>query len=1044
MRTTLLALITGSVLLMASSVMAQTRTTGAVRGVITDKNGDAVAGATVVVTSPVLQGQQAESTNADGVYFLASLPPGTYRMTVYFADSETTRTNVLVQLGKTSQVNVEIDPNAGEVIEIQGRPPVIDQGSTKTGYSISEDYTRNIPTGRTFGAVMGSAAGSQSDFYGTSFGGSTSAENVYIIEGVNTTDPAFGLQSTNLPNEFIQETELITGGYDAEYGRATGGVVNVVTKSGGNEFHGSVWSSVTPGALTAAEELTPSAGSSLERNEELDFDVVVGAEVGGPIIEDRLWFHVGVTPTFVRNQTHRIVQRFVDRDGDGIEDSNPSTGFPILEEVGRHTYSHSDNTLFFTSKLTGQITPEHQGSVSFLGNPRSFDWYPTVAGSESANKERRERGAWDVSGKWTSKFNNNKTQVDAVVGWHRNQRNDLPSLGDGDTPGILDQRTRSLMDYAPYETYFGGVPDGCRDDPADTSVDPYPLIDNCPVSNYRLGGRLFKQEQVTDRISAILSATQRLNLAGQHIVKVGLDTEFQSYDLNKNFPGGERFVRYDEDGWYSDRWYSLTPNGGEMCDISGTTVGCDWRNSGLPASTTTRNIALYLQDSWQPIPNLTLKAGLRWESQALLSASEVAGMVSPVTGEKFPETAFSINDMFAPRLGVIYDPTQAGRSKIFGHWGRFYESIPMDINARAFGGEVYNRNYFTTDDCPTDLAPGQRCGVDGAFARYYLGGGDEAVVDGIGGQYVDEVVLGGEYELLSDFKVGASYVRRELGRVIEDISTDNGSTYIIANPGRVDEGVIDQLIADGVGVNRYLALNFDTPTRVYNSLVMTAEKRFTRDLMLVASYTLSRVEGNMPGLFSPETNQLDPNLTSMYDLPELMANRTGPLGHDRTHLLKLDGYYAVDLNLVGRFVFGGSVRATSGIPHNYLASHYAYGQSEVYLLPRGMADRSPMATQFDGRVQYARALGNGMTIEAWVDVFNLFNQQPETDADEMYTNDVTNPIVGGDTNDLAHLKAVDGATLQDENRSVEVNPNFGNVLFRQDPLQVRFGLRLTF
>ena len=100
--------------------------------------------------------------------------------------------------------------------------------------------------------MLGAAAGSQDDLYGVSFGGSTSAENIYIIEGINTTDPAYGLQSTNLPNEFIQETELITGGYNAEYGRSTGGVVNVLTKSGGNEFHGTVFTYFTPGALEAA------------------------------------------------------------------------------------------------------------------------------------------------------------------------------------------------------------------------------------------------------------------------------------------------------------------------------------------------------------------------------------------------------------------------------------------------------------------------------------------------------------------------------------------------------------------------------------------------------------------------------------------------------------------------------------------------------------------------------------------------------------------------------------------------------------------------
>ncbi|HUH04601.1 MAG TPA: carboxypeptidase-like regulatory domain-containing protein, partial [Kofleriaceae bacterium] len=203
----------------AHQAMAQTSTTGAVRGVVKDAStGEPIVGATVVATSRALQGQQAEITDGSGSYTLANLPPGTYEVTVYFSDARFSRSNVLIRLGKTAQVNISIDPKAtgGEIIRIEGTAPIIDQGSTKTGITINQDYTDNVPTGRTFGAVLGAAAGSQGDLYGVSFSGSTSVENVYIIEGINTTDPAFGLLSSNLPNEFVRETEVITGGYNAE------------------------------------------------------------------------------------------------------------------------------------------------------------------------------------------------------------------------------------------------------------------------------------------------------------------------------------------------------------------------------------------------------------------------------------------------------------------------------------------------------------------------------------------------------------------------------------------------------------------------------------------------------------------------------------------------------------------------------------------------------------------------------------------------------------------------------------------------------------
>src|SRR5690606_14546212 len=210
---------------------AQDSTTGAVRGIVRDKaTSETVIGATVVASGPALQGTQATITDETGQYFISNLPPGIYQIAIYYADAQFSRTNVLIQLGKTAVVNIEINTQAaaGETIVIEGRAPLLDQQSTKTGTTITSDYTENVPTGRTFGEVLGAAGGSQGDRYGTSFGGSTSVENTYIVEGINTTDPGFGLLSTNLPNEFIQETEVITGGYNAEYGRSTGGVINVI------------------------------------------------------------------------------------------------------------------------------------------------------------------------------------------------------------------------------------------------------------------------------------------------------------------------------------------------------------------------------------------------------------------------------------------------------------------------------------------------------------------------------------------------------------------------------------------------------------------------------------------------------------------------------------------------------------------------------------------------------------------------------------------------------------------------------------------------
>lgn len=1058
-------------LVWSTAAHAQTSTTGAVRGVVTDRaTGDVVIGATVVATSPVLQGTQAAITDESGSYYVSNLPPGTYELSVYYADAQFSRTNVLVQLGKVAKVNIEISTEAaaGETIVIEGRAPLIDQGSTKTGVTITSDYTQNLPTGRTFGSVIGSAAGATGDTYGTSFSGSTSAENIYIVEGINTTDPGFGLLSTNLPHEFIRETEVITGGYNAEYGRSTGGIINVITKSGSNEFHGSVFGYYTPGALSPDQKEIPVAGSAISSEDNLAHAIDFGAELGGPIVQDKLWFHVGISPSLSSTDVDRIVQRQVDADGDGIPDVGED-GFREFEELSRTTRQESQAIVYYTGKISGAVSPEHQGSVSVLGSPRTRDVIGALAAEETANTFDITDNIFDGSVKWTSKFFENQTQIDAVVGHHRDTQNQSAAFEDrGVTSHIRYETGRPLTEFAPYEP-GGMVPEGCIDDDPDDDFVP------CPTDLYRIGGVGFLEDTTSTRTSALLSLTQRARAAGHHVIKVGLEYEGQGFDDARGYTG-EGFMRERPGGAWL-RYRLFTPRAGDPMDPSFIECGgvdtdgdgvpeiepttCGLANAdGIPgrlsASTNTRNLGAYVQDSWSILPNLTLNAGVRWEQQTLYNAEEIQGQVSPLTGEPFDETAFTLSNMLAPRLGVIYDWTQEGRSKVFAHWGRFYESIPMDINSRAFGGEVLNIDVIAPGGCagePADMPEGV-CDPDAQLFNVPLGEGEEAVVPGIKAQYMDEFVLGSEYEILEDLKIGANYIYRDLGRIIEDISPDGGSTYVIANPGEVDEGAVADLRAEADRVEAAdpqratllrhqadlfeLSGTFDDPKRTYQALQLTADRRFTENIFVQASYTFSKTKGNFPGLFSPETGQLDPNLTSMYDLPDLMANRYGDLAADQPHLLKIDGYYRLNLQQAGLLTFGGRFRASSGIPINTLGAHPVYGRQESYILPRGTAGRTDFVSRVDTHIAYGRRLTDGVILEAFVDVFNLFNQQPGTRADEEYTLDDVNPIVGGDAEDLEHLKVVGTNTV------ATPRPNWKNASARQAPLSMRFGLRLTF
>ena len=234
-----------------SAAHAQTTTTGAIQGIVKDKKtGEPLPGVTVVASGTKNQGAPTALTDERGFYKIDNLAPGPYLVTFYFADLTIERSGVQVGVNRTTPVyiSMDMDQTKGEVVKVVGHAPTIDPTSTTQGITLDQEYTKNIPVpGRTFEAALGAAAGSQNDGLGVSFSGSSSLENQYYVDGVNTTGLSYGTVGSAVLNDFIQEIEVITGGYNAEYGRATGGVVNVVTKSGSNELAGSVFAYFTPG-----------------------------------------------------------------------------------------------------------------------------------------------------------------------------------------------------------------------------------------------------------------------------------------------------------------------------------------------------------------------------------------------------------------------------------------------------------------------------------------------------------------------------------------------------------------------------------------------------------------------------------------------------------------------------------------------------------------------------------------------------------------------------------------------------------------------------
>src|SRR5215470_16329740 len=214
-------------LFLAPGLVAQT--TGSIEGTVTDQNGGLLPGVTVEATSPNLQGSRTATTGPDGRFRFAGVPPGAYKVTANLSGFGAVQKNATVTLDSTATVNMQMQLATKESVTVSGEAPLVDTTSTTTGSNYSAKVIEKLPVSRNYADIIRSNPG---------VNGATSVENQYIIDGVNTTNVIKGFQGKAINTEFIQEVEVKTGGYQAEYGRALGGVINVITKSGGNEFHG--------------------------------------------------------------------------------------------------------------------------------------------------------------------------------------------------------------------------------------------------------------------------------------------------------------------------------------------------------------------------------------------------------------------------------------------------------------------------------------------------------------------------------------------------------------------------------------------------------------------------------------------------------------------------------------------------------------------------------------------------------------------------------------------------------------------------------------
>jgi hypothetical protein len=912
--------------LIGAGCLAMAGTTGNITGTITDGNGDPLPGVTVVMTSPNLIGTRTAVTDAQGKFRAVFLPPGIYDVTASFTGFRTQKAEVRVEIDGTVDVSMqmEVQNSIEDELVVTADLPVIDHTSTTAGANISEDFFTKIPTGRRVASIMEIAPGvSTTDVDGNfRINGSSGPENQYIIDGVNTTSIELGGQSANLNFDFIQEVQVKTGGYNAEFGRATGGILNVITKSGGNEFEGSIYAFADRRNQVSSARSVGVLGSASLGTDRDDW----GVTVGGPIIKDRLWFFVGVNP----NES----QAYVITPDDPVDFGDGTTTWADVRGENE-TISADRDILSWAAKLTWQLNESNTVTFSSNGDPQD-----AVFRDPSGTVSRDQATEFDSLNyivKWNSILNNIFT-LDVSYAYHEESRTD----------GTVDGNTNSRI-FA-----LGSSP------------------------NADVGGLGFEEdfEATRDDFNIKLGA-----YLGNHDLKAGIQYEETSFADTRNY-SGHGLTRLD------------FPNGQVRIRTFGQ-VAADGSTVPLSpqfAETTNEYNSFFIQDSWSVTPNFVVNLGFRDEVQKLLNSE----------GDTYHE----FDDNLAPRLGFTWDFLGDGRSKVFGHWGRFFQSLPMDINNRAAAPEIlFFRWFFMDDQSPQNILEWD----DAEIARIVnsqdpalelgFGSGSTAIDPNTEATNHDEIILGIEYEFKTDWTAGLKYVSRELNAAVEDISFDAGDNYIIGNPGEevtfTNANSSDLVFFDFQGNQVTVApgatatlspeqVGFPKVERDYKGYEFLLRKAYRDDYQFQFSYVHSSTRGNYIGSTVP-SGQVDPGITALFDIPSTTVNATGLLPQHRRHQFKFDGSYEFDFGLL----VGMSYRYTSG------ASFDALGQpdvgngaySEFHLLPRGSAGQLPALTTWDVHLDYTLKFSGKMSLALYADIFNLFDFQEATSVSRTFSFD---------------------------------------------------------
>lgn len=877
-----------------SGPTAQT-TTGSLSGFAFSPEGKPQAGVGLVLRGPALQRERVAATDGSGRFLIPNLPPGTgYQMSARTKEGAgLLLSDIVITSGTATTLNVYLGSGSTE-ITVDGYRPVAPRQAAVPA-TLTREETISMPVlgefqDRSYQTLLYFApTATHSRLAGNpAVGGATGIENVTVIDGLTLNDPVTGTFGTNLNHAFLYEMSTEAFGVEASEGTSTGAFINLLTRSGSNDFHGEVFGWTTGAGWTAREN-----SNDFEITEGRPWKAIDGGfSFSGPLVKDRLWFFVGANPYFKTEEDRGQDVLLNTRDGRIL-------GIP-------YDYDKTWRTTTFFGKVTYRPHENHGLELSLFGDPsrQHLAEGPLVTLFPKARLSRRMTGSANAVLRWTATLTP-RLFVDAHAGaTHR--RDDLKPWGSG-----ADGYGRSLYVSQDWDQDLG-VSSGF--------------------------GRFTIDDRRTRQLGAAFTWMPQGQLLGTHEVLGGFEGDWSTWAQTSGYTGGvyvqlrKQFAPdLTDPASYSEAYVNY---------LQDPTI----HERGFYGSA-------YLQDRWNPSEDWTVTAGLRWEQNRLESGS----------GNDLTL------DSLSPRFAVSWDFTGDDRSKLALSWGRYFERVPLFLARVLDAGHASYKDTYTN---------GVRTGraVYSDVPAFALGG--------VENQSQDEWVLTLQHQVGPQVVVGARAVYRDLNRLLETVGYVDPATgairLLIMNPGHQGTPLLDtwrSVLPD------YAA--FPKPRRRYGALELLLDKRFADRWFLHANYTWSRLRGNTAAGYDRGIPELAPNATKEWDIPSAswIHNRYGYLPTDRTHQLKAVAGYRFG----GGLLVGGSLRFDTGRPMDRLYDwpKKESGYGKLLAAPRGSAGRLPSALTVNLHAEYGFRI-KGSSLTAFVDVFNVLNDQVEFRVEETY------------------------------------------------------------